>query len=115
MGLAIFENDIIDMARKHKGHIITRRQHCSGCGKTLAIEITDKLGARGEYWVAKDALWTPFGSDLLYEKKVWFGNYIKCPNCGREGKLPMDKPLSAENMEKTEEALNAKRNKSSRT
>lgn len=114
MPLAIFEDDIVDMARKHKGHIITRRQHCR-CHKTLALEITDKLGARGEYWVAKGAIHYPFETELLYEQEVWFGNFIRCPNCGHEGKLPMDKPLNAEDMEKTEEAFNAKRKEISGT
>lgn len=95
----VFRNDIIDSARKHKGHILIREQHCFGCAMTLAIEITDKLGQRGEYWVVKDCLRTRYGVDFLYGKEVWFGNFIKCPNCRREGKLPMDKPLSAENIE----------------
>ncbi len=104
-GLAIFRNSIIDEARKHKGHILIREQHCLGCREVLAIEITDKLGKRGDYWVVKDALRTRFGIDFLYSKEVWFGNFIKCPKCGREGKLPMDKPLSAENIASPKEEV----------
>ena len=107
--LHLFENDIVDNARRQKGHILIRRQRCMGCNRTLAIEITDKLGKRGEYWVMKDILHVRGrGSDFLYGKEVWFGNYIKCLNCGREGRLPMDKPLAAEEMAKTKEARNAK-------
>ena len=105
--LEIFENQIIDSTRKHKGHILIRKQHCLGCDKTLAIEITDKLGKRGEYWVAKSALKSPYGCDLLYSQEVWFGNLIRCPNCGRTGRLPMDKPLAAEEIAKPKEVINA--------
>jgi len=97
--LLLFGNDIIDNARRHKGHILIREQHCFKCHKVLAIEITDELGKRGESWVVKDILKSKFGSDFLYEKRVWFGNFIKCPNCGREGRLPMDKPLAADRIE----------------
>ena len=74
------------------------------------MEITDKLGARGEYWVVKDAIVTPgVGIDLLYKQEVWFGNLVKCPNCRLEGKLPMDKPLNAESIAKPKEVFDAKR------
>jgi len=106
-GLLIFEHQIIDEARRHKGHILIRKQHCLGCSKVLAIEITDKLGKRGEYWVVKDALHFKTGCDFLYTKEVWFGNFVRCPNCGREGRLPMDKPLSAENIAEPKEVKNA--------
>ena len=78
------------------------------CSTVLAIEITDSLGKRGEYHVMKDYIYTRGGSfDFLYEKRVWFGNYIKCLRCGREGRLPMDKPLSAENIAQPKEVVNA--------
>jgi len=89
-------DQIMNNARKEKGHIIIREQRCLTCKRTLAVEITDKLGARGEYWVVKDALRTKLGIDLLYGQEVWFGNYIRCPNCGRTGNLPIDKPLTAD-------------------
>ena len=101
----LFEHQIVDEARKHKGHLIIRKQQCIGCHLTLAIEVTDKLGKRGEYYVVKDALRFKSGVDLLFDKEVWFGNHIRCPNCGREGRLPMDKPLAAEEMAKPKEVL----------
>lgn len=113
--LLVFKDDILDSARKQKGHILIRQQHCLTCNQTLAIEITNKLGARGEYWVVKDALWTKFGCDFLYKKEVWFGNLVKCPNCGRVGRLPMDKPLSAENIASKKEVNNATRTEGSTT
>ena len=94
--LVFFLDQILQQARKEKGHIIIRQQRCIGCHSTLAVEITDKLGSRGEYWVIKDFIKTKFGTDLLYGKEVWFGNTIKCFNCGRVGTLPIDKPLTAE-------------------
>lgn len=103
MTFNIFEHQIIDSAKRQKGHLIIREQRCLKCSKTLAIEITDKLGARGEYWVVKDSIHSPYGCDFLFGKEVWFGNTIRCPNCGRVGKLPMDKPLSAEEMAKPKE------------
>lgn len=103
-------DQILGNARKEKGHYILRQQRCFGCGKTLAVEITDKLGARGEYWVVKDALRTKYGIDLLYESKVWFGNFIICPNCRRMGTLPMDKPLTADQIELPKEIKDGKNN-----
>lgn len=102
--MLLFEHQIADEVRKHKGHTLFRRQHCKGCDTTLAMEITDKLGARGEYWVVKDVIRTPFGVDFLYGKEVWFGNLVICPNCRRIGRLPMDKPLAAEEIAKPKEA-----------
>ena len=91
-------HQVLDDAQKHKGHIIIRKQNCVMCGSVLAVEITDKLGRRGDYWVVKDAIRFPVGMDLLYGKEVWFGNRVKCPVCGLEGRLPMDKPLNADQM-----------------
>ena len=106
LGLLLPLNSILDDARSHKGHIIIRKQNCMGCSSVLAVEITDKLGSRGDYWVVKDAIQFPTGRDLLYRKEVWFGNFVKCPNCGREGRLPMDKPLNAELMALPKEVKN---------
>jgi len=94
--LLLFLDQVLGDAQKHKGHTIIRKQHCNQCSSVLAVEITDKLGRRGEYWVVKDALRFKTGVDLLYGKEVWFGNFVQCPRCGNEGRLPMDKPLSAE-------------------
>ncbi len=107
MSLLCFKNQILADARRHKGHILIREQTCMGCNEPLAVEITNKLGHRGECWVVKDGFRTRFGIDLLYSKETWFGNFIKCPKCGREGRLPMDKPLSAENIAKPKEVVHA--------
>ncbi len=106
--LMLFLHQILNDVQKHKGRLIIRKQNCMGCNSVLAIEITNKLGKRGEYWVVKDALRFKTGMDLLYQKEVWFGNYVKCPKCGRSGRLPMDKPLNAENMAQPKEVFNAK-------
>ena len=98
-------NSLIESAQKRK--CLTRKQHCLGCSKTLAVEITNKLGKRGEYWVVKEAIRFPYETDFLYKKEVWFGNRMKCPNCGRTGKLPMDKPLAAEEIAKPKEVKDA--------
>lgn len=105
MSVLMFESQVVNDAQKHKGHILIRKQNCVGCHKVLAMEITDKLGRRGDYYVVKDALRSAFGTDLLYGKEVWFGNPVKCPNCGMEGKLPMDKPLNAELIAKPKEEV----------
>lgn len=113
--LYIFEHQIIDSAKKHKGHLLIRKQVCLGCNKTLAIEITDKLGSRGEYWVVKDAIRIRGDVDFLFGKEVWFGNLIVCPNCRRVGRLPMDKPLAAEEIAKSREVKNAENKNISKT
>jgi len=105
----LFENTIIESA-KGGGHTLIRKQNCLGCNKVLAIEITNKLGKRGEYYVAKGANKTRYGTDILFAKEEWFGNLIQCPNCGRIGRLPMDKPLAAEEIAKPKEVFNAKEN-----
>ena len=106
MSVLLSEHQIMGNARSHRGHILIRKQHCSRCDRVLAIEITDKLGKRGEYYVVKDALRFPTGVDFLYGREVWFGNRVKCPNCGLVSKLPIDKPLSAENIAKPKEVFN---------
>ena len=113
--LLLFLDQVLGDAQKHKGHIIIRKQNCLGCNKVLAVEITDKLGRRGECWVTKDALRLKTGIDFLYGKETWFGNFIKCPQCGREGKLPMDKPLTAEQIALPKEVKDGKRKENVRT
>jgi hypothetical protein len=110
MGILLTLPQVLKDAEAHKGHILIRKQNCIGCSNVLAVEITDKLGSRGEYWVAKDAIRYPSGTDLFYNKEVWFGNHVKCLICGLEGKLPMDKPLSAENIGLSREVKNGKKN-----
>jgi len=111
--MVFFLDQILQSAQQHKGHIIIRKQNCMGCSTVLAVEITDKLGRRGEYWVVKDSLVTKLGTDLLYGQEVWFGNRVKCLQCGREGRLPMDKPLNAEQIALPKEVKDGSRSKNS--
>jgi len=105
--MLLFENALIE-SFKGKGKKLIRKQHCLGCEKLLALEVTTKLGERiGENYVVKGAKRTRYGTDLFYEKEDWFGNRIQCPNCGRIGRLPMDKPLAAEEIAKPKEVRNA--------
>lgn len=106
--MLFFLDTVLDDARKHKGHIIMRKQHCMTCNRVLAVEITDKLGKRGEYWVVKSGLHTKFGVDFLYDKEVWFGNFVRCPGCGLEGRLPIDKPLTADQIALPKEVKDGK-------
>lgn len=110
IGLLHFLDQVLHDAQKHKGHVIIRKQNCNTCSSVLAVEITDKLGRRGEYWVVKDTMRFPTGTDILYGKEVWFGNRVRCPICGNEGKLPMDKPLSAEQIALPKEIKNGNKN-----
>lgn len=103
----LFEHQIIDSFRHQKGNTLIRKIHCRGCKRVLAIEVTNKLGARGECYVVKDALRTRGGVDFLFEREVWYGNLMVCPICLLAGKLPMDKPLAAEEIAKHQEVRNA--------
>ncbi|MEE8472952.1 MAG: hypothetical protein V3S82_07270 [Dehalococcoidia bacterium] len=87
MGGSEQERLIIGTGRKPR---TVRRQHCFRCDTVLALEITDRIGFGGEYWWVKNGVWA---------QERWFGNRVKCPGCGLEGNLPMDKPLSFERME----------------
>lgn len=110
MSLLQFEETVIGDRRKalpENGRLTIRRQQCVHCHSVLALEITDKIGFGGEYYVANDAIWLVGEPHLLYKKERWFGNFIRCPVCGIEGRLPMDKPLSWENMQKSREGINA--------
>ena len=106
--MLLLEHQVINGVKKQKGRTLIRRLRCLSCNGTLAIEITNKLGARGEYYVVKDAIRVGEDVDFLYAKEVWFGNKVRCPRCGVLGRLPMDKPLAAEEIAKREEAFNAK-------
>jgi len=78
---------LLDRGRKPRYKV---QQHCFGCNTVLAFEFTDKIGTRGsDCWVNKGG---------VFVKERWFGNWCKCPVCGREGRLPGDKPLNAESM-----------------
>lgn len=104
-----FEESIVGDKQKtlQKGERLTiRRQQCMSCSNVLALEITTKVGFGGDYYVAKDCVWLVGEPHLLYDKMRWFGNYIRCPVCGNEGRLPMDKPLNWDTMQKTREGKN---------
>ena len=93
---------------------LLREQHCMACEQVLAIEHTDKFGNTdaGAFYVVKDCLWLghPKEPHLLYVKERWYGNPVRCPVCGRQGKLPMDKPYSCELIEKSKEERNVTQN-----
>ena len=110
MSIYQFEKSLIKGSERNlkKGDRLTvRRQQCLGCRSILALEITNNIGFGGDYYVVKDAIMAAGELQLLYTKERWFGNHIRCPACGREGKLPMDKPLNWESMQKTREGKNA--------
>ena len=110
-GLLVTLDQALFDAQRHKGHILIRKQNCVRCWSVLAVEITGKLGSRGDYWVVKDAIQFPTGVDLFYGRETWFGNFVRCPKCGLEGRLPMDKPLNAEQIAlPKEELIHAKNN-----
>ena len=105
--MLLFEHQIVDSTKRTKGKVLIRKQNCLGCNKVLAMEITNKLGDRGEYYVVADSIRFRGSVDFLFKKEVWFGNLIVCPNCRRIGRLPMDKPLAAEEIAKPKEVKNA--------
>ena len=101
-----FEKNIIgnrNIVAPAGSRITLRRQHCSRCGQPLAYELTDKMGFGGEYYVAIDCVWEKHEPHIKYKSERWFGNMVRCPVCGLENKLPMDKPLNWEAMQKSRE------------
>ncbi len=112
MGILNFEKLIVGELEKHlhKGEKLTiRRQQCIGCKNVLALQIANELDKQSQavYYVVKDCQWIKGEPELIYDKKRWFGNFVKCPVCKREGKLPMDKPLNWELIQETKEKRNA--------
>lgn len=110
MSIYQFEKSLIESKKRSlkKGDRLTvRRQQCVRCNNILALEITENLGYGGDCYVAMDCIMMAGELKMLYKKERWFGNYIRCPVCGLEGNLPMDKPLNWENMQKTREGVNA--------
>jgi uncharacterized protein with PIN domain len=79
-----------------KGQVTKREQRCLGCNTILALQFSNNLAAHdGDFFMrSRDGIW---------RKGRWFGNFVKCPVCGREGKLPMDKPLNWESMQTRKE------------
>ena len=103
-------DQVLSDAQRHKGHILIRKQNCVRCLSVLAVEINDKLGSQGEYYVVKDAIRFKTGIDLFYGKEKWFGNFVRCPICRLEGRLPMDKPLNADQIALPKEVKNGNQN-----
>ena len=105
--LVLSESGIMDL---YRGKVkVIRTQRCMGCNRPLAFEVSDKLGFEGEYWIVASSIYAK-GIREHYFKRCgrWFGNSLKCPSCGRTGKLPMDKPLNWESMQqKNKEGNNA--------
>lgn len=106
MSLLQFEKSIVGHKQKtlKQGQRLTVRRHqCRKCNSVLALQISmsalDKQ-SDAEYYVVREAIWVKDEPLLMYDKARWFGNHIKCPVCGREGKLPLDKPLNWENMQR---------------
>ena len=111
MAVLMFLNQVLDQARSQKGHTITRKQHCPVCDNVLAVEITDKLGSRlGEEYVVKDRIRSQYGIDSLYGKEAWFGNKVVCTHCLTLVTLPMDKPLTADQIVLPKEVKNGTAN-----
>jgi transcription elongation factor Elf1 len=81
---------IPDLYRFKKGtkHVpkLIRRIHCVKCNTVIAEEVTDKHNQTAYEWRSI----TPEG---IWITGRWWGNHFKCPVCGAEGNLPIDKPL----------------------
>lgn len=103
MSLLQFEQSIVQGERPR----FIRRQHCMTCHSVLALQVADKLDRQKEadYYLVKECLWIACEPHLLYENRRWFGNWVKCPVCGREGKLPIDKPIAWEMISMPKEEL----------
>ncbi len=112
MGLLAFEKQLLghwEEQLKEGEKFTIRRHQCMRCDNVLALQLGRTLDeqSQADYYVVNGCIWTRGEPDLLYEKKRWFGNFVVCPVCGREGKLPMDKPLNWELMQETKEGRNA--------
>ena len=106
MGIVISESTVRELYKGKAKKI--REQHCLSCNRVLAFEITDKFGSDGEYWIVSGAIKSKGTIEHSFKRSGrWFGNYLKCPSCGRSGKLPMDKPLNYEAMQKSKEERDA--------
>lgn len=116
MGLLTFEHQILGnwQASLKEGEKFTiRRQQCgdgkdTGCNHVLAFQFATNLNeqSQADYYVVDSCVWLEGEPHLLYRKERWFGNFVRCPVCGREGKLPMDKPLNWELMQESREVKN---------
>jgi len=83
------KSPLIQLVGSGKSAKISIEHHCMDCNTVLACEVTDRLGFNSftDYYWLKNGVWL---------KERWYGNWVKCPSCGLEGTLPLDKPLSAE-------------------
>ncbi len=113
MGLLTFEKQVLgnwEASLKEGEKFTVLRQQCKRCRNVLALQLGRNLDEQSQatYYVVSGCIWTKGQPDLLYEKRRWFGNFVKCPVCGIEGKLPMDKPLNWELMQESKESRNAK-------
>ena len=100
--MIISEHGVIDIYRGQARTI--RVQRCMGCNGALAVEAASDIGFDGEYWIVDSALKNKGQSEHYFKRSPrWFGNYIQCPSCGRNGQLPQDKPLNWDTMVQQEE------------
>lgn len=105
MGIIVSESMVFDLYRGKAKTI--RVQRCTGCHRALAFEVSDKIGFAGEYWIVDgNVVSNGFSEHNFKRSGRWFGNYLKCPSCHREGKLPIDKPLNWENMQQNKKENN---------
>lgn len=107
MGLLTFEDQVLGNWKgslKEGEKFTIRRQQCTKCNNVLALQLGKHLNqqSQSDYYVAKDCVWIKGEAHLMYDKKRWFGNFIRCPVCKQEGNLPMDKPLNWELIESKE-------------
>lgn len=99
--IVLSENEVTDLYRGLAKTI--RTQRCMGCHSALAMEAADDIGFEGEYWIIDSAVKSKGQVEHYFKRSGrWFGNHILCPTCGRQGNLPMDKPLNWETMEQQE-------------
>ena len=109
MGNVLYPYEAVVSHSKKDRPGFLREQHCFTCRLVLAMELTDKFGSTydGEWWVVKDAVWIKGELIFLYGKEKWYGNFITCPNCRRQGHLPIDKPYNWELIQQSKEGRNA--------
>lgn len=90
------ERYVFDFNQLRRGSIPKRVRHiqCTNCMVNhkrvteLATEAGDKGTQADEWWSIKE--------DGSWVKGKWWGNHYKCPKCGQEGNLPIDKPMMEE-------------------
>ena len=74
----------------------------------MAYQLTDDLETEtGEFFQVRGCQWVLGEPQLGYEKKKWFGNTVVCPVCGTSTKLLIDKPISWEKIETSQQERKA--------